>query len=330
MISVSGISKSFGAEPLFRDVTITLTPGRRVALVGSNGAGKTTLIEIVVGLTEPDSGQVHRPKGVNVGYLPQELTELHTGTVLDAVLGGASEVRELEHQLRDLTERIAATTGAEHDVALAKYGQAQARFETIGGYAIEAEAMAILDGLGFDPDDANRPLAEMSGGWRMRAALAQLLLAKPDVLVMDEPTNHLDTDSVSWLEDTLGNYPGALLFVSHDRDFIDAVADRVIELAFGTSSEYTGGFAEFVVEREERLARMEATAAQQAKQIANVERFIERFRYKATKARQVQSRIKTLEKLDRIEVPTQVELVKRFSFPEPPRSWLERSPSSPM
>ncbi|MEM7275616.1 MAG: ABC-F family ATP-binding cassette domain-containing protein [Actinomycetota bacterium] len=166
----------------------------------------------------------------------------------------------------------------------------------------------------------DRPLKEMSGGWQMRAVLARLLLQQPDVLILDEPTNHLDVDSVAWLEQQLVAWPGSILFVSHDRDFIDAVAERVIEIAFGTSSEYVGGFAEFVVAREERLASLEAAAARQAKEIERVERFIERFRYKATKARQVQSRIKTLEKLERIEVPQVAELKLKFAFPEPPRS----------
>ena len=305
---------------LFRDVTITLASGRRTALVGNNGAGKTTLIEILMGEQAPDAGEIHRPKDLRIGYLPQELTEISQGTVLDTVLGGASEVRALEHQLTELTERLGVTTGAEHDRVLADFGEAQHRFEDLGGYALEAEAQAILSGLGFAPDDGERPLRDMSGGWRMRAALAQLLLAKPDVLILDEPTNHLDTDSVTWLEDTLRSYPGAVLFVSHDRDFIDTVADRVVELAFQTAAEYVGGFAEFVVEREERLARLETIRSSQQREIARVERFVDRFRYKATKARQVQSRLKTLEKLARIEVPTQRELVARFAFPEPRRS----------
>jgi ABC-type multidrug transport system ATPase subunit len=203
---------------------------------------------------------------------------------------------------------------------LAAFGEAQSRFEALGGYAVEADAQRVLAGLGFAPSDAARPLTDMSGGWRMRAALGRLLLAQPEVLILDEPTNHLDTDSVTWLEDTLSSYAGAVLFVSHDRDFIDAVAERVIELAAGTATEYVGGFAEFVVQREERLARLRSQADRQARDIAHIERFVERFRYKATKARQVQSRIKTLEKLDRIEVPDHRTRVARFGFPPPQRS----------
>ncbi len=320
MITVTGASKAFGGQQLFRDVTLTLVPGRRTALVGNNGAGKTTLIEILLGEQDADSGEVHRPKDLQIGFLPQELTEIAKGSVLDTVLGGASEVRDLEHRLHELADKLATTTGTEHDKAMTAYGEAQHRFEVLGGYALEAEAQSILHGLGFSPADAERPLREMSGGWRMRAALAQLLLSKPDVLILDEPTNHLDTDSVAWLEDTLRDYPGAVLFVSHDRDFIDAVADRVVELAFGTASEYVGGFAEFVVEREERLTRLETMRDQQQREVARVEKFVDRFRYKATKSRQVQSRLKTLEKLQKIEVPTQRELVARFAFPEPRRS----------
>jgi ATP-binding cassette, subfamily F, member 3 len=323
VITVSGLSKAFGAKVLFRDVTITLVPGRRTALVGNNGAGKTTLIEILMGEQQPDSGEVHRPKDTRIGFLPQELTEVHQGTVLETVLSGAAEVAELEHRLAELAQRIATTTGAEHDKVMEQYGNAQHRFETLGGYGVEAEAHAILAGLGFDPNDSGRPIREMSGGWRMRAALGRLLLSKPEVLILDEPTNHLDTDSVTWLEDTLKTYPGAVFFVSHDRDFIDNVADRVVELAFQTATEYVGGFAEFVVEREERLARLESLRSQQQKEVAKIEQFIERFRYKATKARQAQSRIKTLEKLERIEVPTQKELVVKFGFPEPRRSGRE-------
>jgi ATP-binding cassette subfamily F protein 3 len=320
VITVSGLAKAHGSKQLFHDVTLRLVPGRRVALVGGNGTGKTTLLEILIGLQAPDSGEVHRSKDLKVGYLPQEITETEDGSVLDTVLGGVPELRELEHRLHHLADEVASTTGLAHDRALAEFGDAQHRYETLGGYAIEAEAHRVLSGLGFAPTDAARPLTELSGGWRMRAALARLLLAQPDVLVLDEPTNHLDTDSTAWLEDTLVAYSGALLFVSHDRDFIDAVAERVMELAAGVTTEYVGGFAEFVVQREERMSQLQSAASAQQKQIDRVERFVERFRYKATKARQVQSRVKTLEKLERIEVPDQKTLTARFAFPEPRRS----------
>ncbi|MCU0267661.1 MAG: ABC-F family ATP-binding cassette domain-containing protein [Acidimicrobiales bacterium] len=324
MLTASGLAKAHGDRTLFRDVTFSVAPGRRIALVGGNGVGKTTLLEIVLGLQEPDAGEIHRPKDLRLGYLPQELDEDLDGPVLEVVLAGAGAVAELAHRLHGLETALAALPDdvavAERDAVLAEYGDVQARFAQLGGYGLEAEAHRVLAGLGFAPGDAERPVRELSGGWRMRVALARLLLASPDVLVLDEPTNHLDVDSVAWLEQQLAAWTGALLFVSHDRDFIDAVANRIIELAGGTATEYVGGFAEFVVEREERLARAEAAAATQARQVAQVERFIERFRYKATKARQVQSRVKALDRLDRIAVPDRKELKARFAFPEPKRS----------
>ena len=320
MLSASNLTVAHGARTLFADVSVRLVPGQRTALVGGNGVGKTTLLEILVGIHPPDSGEVHRPKDLRIGYLPQELTENPTGTVIEEVLAGAEHIQALEARLESLLSRIATTTGDEHDRVLDAYGGAQSLYESLGGYALESKGRAILAGLGFGDADMDRPFTALSGGWRMRAALARLLLGQPDVLVLDEPTNHLDTDSVSWLEESLIDYPGAILFVSHDRDFIDAVAQRVIELAGGTTAEYRGGFAEFVVQREDRIAQIEAAAAQQSRELAKIERFVERFRYKATKARQVQSRIKTLEKLDRIEAPERAELVARYSFPEPQRS----------
>lgn len=301
-------------------MSFRLLNGRRIALIGGNGVGKTTLLEIIVGLGEPDEGEVHRSKDLRVGYLPQELTELATGTVLEEVLAGADGIADLERELAELAHRMADPAEADHDRVVAAYGEAQARFQQMGGYAIEAEARRLLGGLGFDTEDMDRPLAEMSGGWRMRAALARLMLAEPDVLVLDEPTNHLDTDSVAWLESQLAAWPGAILFVSHDRDFIDSVAERVIEIVGGTAHTYVGGFAEFVVQREERLATLRNRAANQARAIADTERFIERFRYKASKAKQVQSRVKTLSKLERIEAPDHRTNVARFDFGLPRRS----------
>ncbi len=320
MLSVSGLSKSFGPRTLFRDVTFRLTSGRRIALVGGNGVGKTTLMEIIVGTQEADAGDVSRQKDLRIGYLPQELIDVWESSVLEEVLKGAKHVLEIEKHLRSLEADMATTTGDAHDKVMENYGIAQSQFEQLGGYQLEPEARRILGGLGFTSGDMDRPLAEMSGGWQMRASLARLLLQKPDILVLDEPTNHLDVDSVLWLEAQLAAYPGAILFVSHDRDFIDNVAERVVEVARSTTTEYVGGFAEFVVLREERVRMAEAAASSQARQRAHVEQFVERFRYKATKAKQVQSRIKTLEKLEKIEVPQIEELKLSFAFPEPRRS----------
>ncbi len=319
MLNASGLAKSHGLRTLFEDVSLQLSPGRRIALVGGNGVGKTTLIEILVGLQEADRGDVHRPRDLRIGYLAQDLDVPADHTVLDEALAGTGHV-ELAHKVHQLADRLASTSGAEHDRVLAAYGEAQSHFEQVGGYALESAAQRVLAGLGFDDADTKRPIREMSGGWRMRAALARLLVADPDVLVLDEPTNHLDVDSIAWLETHLTTWTGALLFVSHDRDFIDAVANRVIELAGGTAQEYVGGFSEFVIAREENLARIEAAAERQDRQIRQTRQFVERFRYKATKARQVQSRVKALEKIERIAIPNRDELVARFRFPEPRRS----------
>ncbi|WP_419925175.1 ABC-F family ATP-binding cassette domain-containing protein [Candidatus Poriferisocius sp.] len=318
-LTASGLAKSYGQRRLFADASVQLSPGLRVALVGGNGTGKTTLLELLIGMDDPDQGVVVRPKGAEIGYLPQELGDSPDGTVIEQVISGAGALARLGEQLADLEKRLGGLD-EDHDAVLAEFGETQANFEQLGGYALEAEAAKVLAGLGFSPADSHRPVREMSGGWRMRVALARLMVSQPDVLILDEPTNHLDVDSTAWLEQRLATWPGALLFVSHDRDFIDAVANRVVELAEGTTLTYAGGFAEFVVAREERLARIEAAAARQAREVARVERFVERFRYKATKARQVQSRVKTLEKLNRIAAPSRADLAARFAFPEPPRS----------
>jgi ATP-binding cassette subfamily F protein 3 len=327
VITVSGLAKSHGGRTLFSDVTFRLLPGRRVALVGGNGVGKTTILEIIVGEQEADAGEVHCARGTRIGYLPQELTEQVDGSVLDEVMRAVAHVTDLEAQLVRLAEDVAATgpEGSEadveaHDRALHAYGEAQHRYESLGGYGIEAEARRVLAGLGFAEADMERPVRELSGGWRMRVALARLMLSAPDLLVLDEPTNHLDVESVAWLERYLADWPGAILFVSHDRDFIDAVAERVIEVSGGRALEYVGGFAEFVVQREERLAGLRAARAQQQRQIEHLEQFIDRFRYKATKARQVQSRIKMLQRLEEIDVVDRPAQAARFAFPKPQRS----------
>ncbi len=320
MLTATGLSRAFGPRLLFHDVALQLGAGRRVALVGGNGTGKTTLIETIVGLQEPDTGEVHRPRDLRIGYLPQELPTETGRSVFEQVMLGAGPVTELATRIEDLGVRIGAASGDEQARLLDQFGEAQSRFEQIGGYAVEADAHRILSGLGFDSADHDRPMDEMSGGWRMRIALARLLLSAPDLLIMDEPTNHLDVDSVAWLEQHLANWSGGLLFVSHDRDFIDAVANRILELSGNRITEYVGGFAEFVVAREEQLATQRAIAAQQSRQVAQTEKFIERFRYKASKARQVQSRVKALEKLDRMVVDKPDDPASRFGFPKPRRS----------
>ena len=320
VLSANKISKAHGARTLFSDVSIQLRPGRRVALVGGNGVGKTTLLEMLVGSQEPDTGEVIRPGSLRLGYLPQDLAAEQRGTVLEEALRGAEHITQIQAQLADLEAEMSTATGDDADRVITRYGELQSRFEQLGGYAIEAEAHRVLAGLGFAAADADRSVKELSGGWRMRLALARLLLSAPDVLILDEPTNHLDVDSVAWLENHLAGWTQSLLFVSHDRDFIDGIATHIIEVADGTAAEYTGSFLDFVVQREERIERLKAQAANQARKVAKTQDFIDRFRYKATKARQVQSRIKALEKLEEINVTDRKEIGARFSFPEPRRA----------
>jgi len=332
VLSCSDVSVTLGARQLFSGVSLRFPPGTCTALVGGNGAGKTTLLHTLLGFRDPDDGVVTRPKDLRVGWLPQDVVDAvgTSTTVLEHVLEGAAHLRALEQRLRELEQRMIDTVGEDQDALLRTYSEVQDRFSTLGGYELEAEAHRVLAGLGFAPEDAGRDTSELSGGWRVRVALARLLLAKPDLLVLDEPTNHLDLDTIVWLEGTLRELPGALLLVSHDRDFIDATADVIVELAAGTATAYEvrsgtvaaelGAFASFVTQREERLTGLRAAKAQQDRVIAQQERFVERFRYKASKARQVQSRLKQLDKLERIEVPDHKALVARFAFPEPARS----------
>ena len=242
MLAASGLAKAYGTRRLFGEVNLSLAPGRRVALVGGNGTGKTTLLEILAGMAEPDAGTVTRPRDARIGYLPQDLGEISEGTVRQQVAGGAGPLAELARTLEELEGRLGGPDGR-RDELVSRYGEVQAQFEQLGGYALEAEVAKILAGLGFTGADAGRSVDELSGGWRMRVALGRLLLSEPDILLLDEPTNHLDVDSVAWLERRLAAWPGALLFVSHDRDFIDAVADRIVELASGATMAYEGGFA---------------------------------------------------------------------------------------
>jgi ATP-binding cassette subfamily F protein 3 len=321
LLTLSNLSKSHGAQHLFSGVSLQIGAGRRIAIVGPNGAGKTTLLEIITGEQEADAGTVTRAKDVEIGYLRQEVAQSRGRSVLTEVIAGAGEVSGIGRRMGHIEKELEqASEEAELEELMAEYGRLQHRFEALGGYSLEAEAHRILAGLGFSEADTGRDVGEFSGGWMMRVALARLLLANPDVLLLDEPTNHLDLASVEWLQGFLADYAGAIVLVSHDRDFIDTVANRVAELRNGTLTEYVGDYADFVEQREERLAQLEAQARTQQKKIAATEAFIERFRYKATKARQVQSRIKALERVDRVKVPTGRTKSVKFRFPEPPRS----------
>ncbi|HEX2296492.1 MAG TPA: ABC-F family ATP-binding cassette domain-containing protein [Actinomycetota bacterium] len=320
MITISGLRKSFGARDLFRDATLQVGARDRIAVVGLNGTGKTTLFRIVAGEQEPDAGVVTIARDVVVGYLRQETDALRGRTLLDEVLSAGSETTEAGHRLAVLeAEMEELPSGAELDALVAEYARLQDRFATLGGYEIEAEAKRILGGLGFAQESFDRPTDALSGGWLMRVALAKLLLSAPDVLLLDEPTNHLDLESVDWLERFLRGYDGAVLLISHDRDFINGIATKVVEIDGGRLTTYTGNYESFVRQRAERARLAEAAAANQQRKTAQTQAFIDRFRYKATKARQVQSRVKALEKMEKAEGPARKARTMKLAFPQPPR-----------
>jgi len=316
VISVEEISKSYGGQVLFRELSWRIAERERIGLVGPNGAGKTTICRILASVEEPDAGRVSRGRSVTVGYLPQEVAGAGGGSVLAEALAGFEEVWALEREM----EQIALALETEPSEALtARYGDLQHRFEALGGYRLESQAKAILSGLGFRPDELTRPLGEFSGGWRMRAALARLLLLGPSLLLLDEPTNHLDLEALAWLENFLAGYDGTVVVVSHDRYFLNRMVTSIAELSAAGLTSYPGDYDDYLVEREARHELLQAQARNQAKRIEEIERFIDRFRYQATKARQVQSRVKMLAKVERIEVPGAARRI-HFKFPEPPRT----------
>ena len=319
IITVDHVTKTIGERVLFADAFLRVGARDRVALVGANGTGKTTLLEVIAGNQEPDEGLVIRAKDATVGYLRQEAIEMSGRSVLDEVLSEAAGVRGLEHRIAMLAEELETAEPEDTEALLAEYGRLQERFEHLGGYTVEAEAKSVLTGLGFKEHDLMRDVSELSGGWLMRVALAKLLLVEPDVLLLDEPTNHLDLESVTWLEGFLKNYEGAVLLVSHDRSFMDALVDRVAELERKRLTVYHGTYSEYEAAKVGDLERLETAKKQQDRYIEQQERFIERFRYKNTKAKAVQSRIKALDRVERIELPEARQKV-RFSFPQPERT----------
>jgi ATP-binding cassette subfamily F protein 3 len=319
MIQVEAVAKAYAGQPILRDLSWRIPDRERIGLVGPNGAGKTTLCRLLAGVEEPDEGRIVRPRETTVGYLPQEAAGSPVGSVLAEALAGFADVWQVEREMEEIAARLAAAAGAESDALTARYGDLQHRFEALGGYRLETEANAILSGLGFRPSDLTRPLSEFSGGWRMRAMLARLLLLRPSLLLLDEPTNHLDIESLEWLESFLADYEGTVVIVSHDRYFLNRMVTSIAELAPSGLTVYPGDYDDYLEQREARRQLIEAQARNQAKRIAEIERFIERFRYKASKARQVQSRVKMLGRIDRIEVERDARVI-RFAFPQPPRT----------
>jgi ATP-binding cassette subfamily F protein 3 len=321
MIQLSELTKSFGDRVLFDHVTWQITDRERVGLCGPNGAGKTTLLKMMAGLDEPDSGAILKPSTLTVGYLPQDGLS-HAGRSLfdeaasafEALLAVKAEMHALEERLGD-----PAIPEAEHDEMLHRYSDLQDRFRLHDGYSIELKTATVLGGLGFRPADFERPTETFSGGWQMRIALAKLLLNQPDLLLLDEPTNHLDLEARNWLEEYLNAYPHAVILVSHDRFFLDAVVTRIADLTLRTLTDYHTNYSGYLAEHHERIEALRKAKREQDEEVARVKMFIDRFRYQATKASQVQSRIKMLEKVVPIEVPAERKKI-HFDFPVAPKS----------
>jgi len=320
MITLTQIQKQFGSKVLFKDCSLQIGVRDRLGLIGPNGSGKTTLFRMILGEEPIDEGEILIAKGVKIGYLPQEVISFEGNRVLDEVLKSAVGITSLQDKMKILEEELLSIEDPKEQERLAKeYGKLQERYTVLGGYGLEAEAKRILQGLGFKEGDYDRATDELSGGWLMRIALAKILLQSPDLLLLDEPTNHLDLASLIWLEEFLFNYPGAMVIVSHDRVFLNHLIDRIAEIEAQKIDLYYGDYDHYLNEKEARRQIIEATYKTQQKKIEQTERFIERFRAKNTKSSQVQSRIKMLEKLERIELPKEKKEI-RFRFPIPTRS----------
>ncbi|AKG54364.1 ATPase component of ABC transporter [Dehalogenimonas sp. WBC-2] len=320
MLSLNNITKSFGARTLFNGVSFHISARDRTALLGPNGTGKTTLFEIISGTIQPDGGTFTRPKDVTIGYLRQEVDNHSSQPLLAQVIASADHIANLEHRIQVLQSEISECADDDDmNALLHELGELQHRFEASGGYDLEQDARVILTGLGFKESDFEKPVSTFSGGWIMRAELGKILLQNPDLLLLDEPTNHLDLETQLWFENYLLQYQGAVLLTSHDRAFLNRVVKRVIALENGEASVYAGNHDAYVRARQLEIESLEAAASRQAVKIEKETQFIERFRYKATKARQVQSRIKAMDKMKIVELPRLVKKIK-FSFPEPPRS----------
>ncbi len=320
MITLNHVQKHFGSKVIFKDCSLQIGVRDRLGLIGPNGSGKTTLFRLILGEESADEGEILIAKGVKMGYLPQEVISFRGNTVLDEVLKSLTSITSLQDKMKILEEELSSIQDPKKQERLAnEYGKLQERYTLLGGYGLEAEAKRILQGLGFKEMDFDRVTDELSGGWLMRIALAKILLQSPDLLLLDEPTNHLDLVSLIWLEEFLANYPGAMIIVSHDRVFLNHLIDRIAEIEGKKIDLYYGDYDLYLEEKEARIQILEATYKTQQRKIEQTERFIERFRAKNTKSSQVQSRIKMLEKIERIELPDKKKEI-RFRFPAPARS----------
>lgn len=323
MISVEGLTVEFGGFTLFEDISFVVNKKDRIALVGKNGAGKSTMLKIFAGLQPPTKGNVSIPKDLTIGYLPQHMQLNEGNTVMEEASLAFDHIQQLEKDLNKVNQELSERTdyeSEEYHKIIEKSVYLNEQFMMSGGNNFQAEVEKILIGLGFERSDFNRPTKEFSGGWRMRIELAKLLLRRPDILLLDEPTNHLDIESIQWLENFLSTRANAVILVSHDRAFLDAVTQRTVEIVLGQIHDYKVSYSKYVVLRKERREQQLRAYENQQKQIQDTEAFIERFRYKATKAVQVQSRIKQLEKIDRIEVDEEDNSSLSLKFPPAPRS----------
>jgi ATP-binding cassette subfamily F protein 3 len=318
MLQLSGAGKRFGPKLLFEGLDWLITPQDRVGLMGANGTGKTTLLKVIAGLDSLDYGSISAMKGIRIGYLPQDGLSLTGRTVFDECLTVFASLQEMEREIETLTGRMSEIdpSSAEYAQVADRFSQIDSEFHARAGYALDAQVGAVLSGLGFSKEDWGRQTQEFSGGWQMRIALAKLLLEQPNVLLLDEPTNHLDLEARNWLEDYLKSYPHAYILISHDRYFLDVTVTRIAEIWNKRVTFYSGNYEKYKKLKAERLEQLEAAQRNQQERIAQLEAFINRFRYQATKAKQVQSRIKELEKIERIELPLEEKTI-HFTFPQP-------------
>ena len=312
MISFTNLTKQYGGQILFVDASFQVNPGEKVGLVGPNGSGKTTIFRLITGEEIPDEGNLEKPRKLSVGYFRQDVGDMAGRTVLAETVAGAGEVANLGVELLALEKRM-AEAGDDLDAVIERFGEVQARYQELGGYELEARAQEILAGLGVHPDQVSGDVGALSGGWKMRVALAQILLLRPDALLLDEPTNYLDLESILWLEQFLRGYPGAVIMTCHDRDVMNRVVKKIIEIDGGQVRSYTGDYDFYEKARALEAERREAEYARQQAMLQKEMRFVERFRAQAAKASQVQSRIKKLDKIERIEPPRQL-VEKHFEF----------------
>lgn len=323
MVHFSKVTKQYGPRILYKNASFQINPGEKIGLVGPNGAGKTTVFRVLAGEEGVDAGSVSKPDKVVLGYFSQNIEEMSGKTILQEAMSANAEFPKLQARIKEMElqlEKSAEHPMSDDDMAklLEEYGEAQSEFERMGGYDIESRAAEVLTGLGFPPEDHHRPTESYSGGWKMRVALAKILLLNPDVLLMDEPTNHLDMESIIWLETWLTNFKGALLMTSHDRDFMNRLVSKIVEVAHQTITVYGGNYDFYDRERQIRKEQLLASHRRQEEMLAKEQEFIARFAARASHAAQVQSRVKKIEKIERIEIPAEESIIK-FEWPEPPR-----------